>query len=137
MGDAPSDEQKSAVPQIKRRFHSSVRLDRAVLKAAAEIRAKYAELLSERVSADRVARLFRVAIFPRRQPGRKLSESVEIALPMRQTGDNWQNIYAAALPGFRALDKYERLLRCTNLRRNVNKALRRRAAKTENSLAPV
>jgi hypothetical protein len=108
-----------------------------VLKAGAEIRAKYAELLSARVSAERAARLFRAALFPRRQSGRKLSESVEIALPMRQKGENWQNIYAAALPGFRAMDKYQRLGCCANLRRNVNKALRRRAAKSENSLAPV
>jgi hypothetical protein len=119
------------------RLINSVALDRAVLKAGAEIRSKYLEPLSERAKAERAARLFRAALIPRRQPGRQLSESVKIAVEMRLKGENWQNIYAAALAGFRAMDKYERLGCCANLRRNVNKALRRRAAKTENDLAPV
>lgn len=141
MADEPSNQQEAAARITNRkapkRLISSVRLDRAVLKAGAEIRKKYPEPLSERTSAERAARLFRAALIPRRQPGRQLSESVKIALPMRQNGKNWQSIYAAALPGFRAMDKYERLERCANLRRNVNKALRRRVAKTESCLAPV
>ena len=141
MDDQPSNQQEAAGSRTRRkalpRLTSSVDLDRAVLKAGAEIREKYTEPLSERASAERAARLFRAALIPRRQPGRQLSESVKIAVEMLLNGENWQNIYAAALPGFRAMDKYERLGRCANLRRNVSKALRRRAAKTQNTLAPV
>jgi hypothetical protein len=138
MGDEPSNQQEARTRRkAPQRLISSVGLDRAVLKAGAEIRAKYHQLLSERTNAERAARLFRAALIPRRQPGRQLSESVKIAVDMWLKGEKWQNIYAAALPGFRAMDKYERLERCANLRRNVKKALRRRAAKTENSLAPV
>lgn len=140
MGDEPLKQPETAGSRTRRkappRLVSSVGLDRAVLKAGAEIREKFPDPLSERASAERAARLFRAALIPRRQPGRQLSESVKIALPMRQKGENWQNIYAAALPGYRAMDKYERLGWCGNLRRNVNKALRRRAAKSENSSAP-
>ena len=134
MGDEPSKRERAAGSRIRRkappRSTSSVALDRDVLKAGAEIRAKYPTLLSERVIAERVARLFRAALIPRRQAGRHLSESVEIAVAMRLKGENWQNTYAAALPGFRSMDKYERLGRCASLRRNVNKALRRRAKKS-------
>jgi hypothetical protein len=134
-------EEEAAVSRPRRkappRLSSSVALDRAVLKAGAEIREKYRDPLSQRASAERAARLFRAALIPRRRPGRQLSESVKIAVEMKVKGENWQNIYAAALPGFRAMDKYERLGCCTNLRRNVNKALRRRAAKSENNSAPV
>ncbi len=141
MGDEPRKAQAAAGPQTRRKISprsvSSVGLDSAVLKAGAEIRTRYADSLSERAHAERAARLFRAALIPRRQPGRRLSESVKIAVDMLLKGENWQNIYAAALPGFRAMDKYERLGRCADLRRNVNKALRRRAAKTENSSAPV
>ena len=140
MGDEPRKAQAAAGSQTRRKAPprvSSVGLDRAVLKAGAEIREKFPEPLSERASAERAARLFRSALIPRRQPGRQLSESVKIAVDLSLKGENWQNIYAAALPGFRAMDKYERLGRCADLRRNVNKALRRRAAKTENSSAPV
>jgi len=140
MGGECSEQPETARPRTKRRvprFISSVGLDRAVLKAGAEIRTKYPEPLSERTTAERAARLFRAALIPRRQPGRQLSDSVKIAVEMLTQGENWQNIYAAALPGFRAMDKYERLGRCTNLRRNVRKALSRRAAKSENSSAPV
>jgi hypothetical protein len=141
MGDEHSKPGKAAVSRPSRkappRLASSVALDRAVLKAGTEIRARYLESLSERANAERAARLFRAALIPRRQPGRQLSESVKIAVDMLLKGENWRNIYAAALPRFRAMDKYERLGRCANLRRNVKKALRRRAAKTENCLAPV
>jgi hypothetical protein len=131
--EAAGSRKRQKAPQ---RSVNSVALDRAVLKAGAAIRAKYRESLSERASAERAARLFRVALIPRRRPGRQLSESVKIAVDMCLKGENWQNIYAAALPRFRAMDKYERLGRCTNLRRNVKKALKRRAAKSEDSLAP-
>lgn len=141
MGDEPSKRQRAAGSRTRRkgppRLSSSVALDRAVLKAGAEIREKYRDPLSHRASAERAARLFRAALIPRRRPGRHLSESVKIAVEMKLKGENWQNIYAAALPGFRAMDKYERLGCCANLRRNVNKALRRRAAKSENNSAPV
>jgi len=124
-------------PKGPPRLTSSVRLDRAALKAGAEIREKYREPLSVRVNAERAVRLFRAALIPRRQPGRRLSESVKIAVEMRLRGENWQNVYAEALPGYHAMDKYERQWRCSNLRRNVKKALRRRAAKAVMSLAPV
>jgi hypothetical protein len=74
---------------------------------------------------------------PRRQPGRRLSASVKIAVEMRLRGENWQNVYAAALPGYRAMDKYERQVLCSSLRGNVKKALKRRAAKPEENSAPV
>lgn len=141
MDDERSKPEEAAISQPRRkappRLISGVALDRAVLKAGSEIREKFPEPLSERASAERAARLFRAALIPRRQPGRHLSESVKIAVDLSLKGENWQNIYAAALPGFRAMDKYERLGRCANLRRNVSKALQRRAAKTETDLAPV
>jgi hypothetical protein len=141
MADEQSARQRTAGSESRRhtpsRLVSSVALDRAVLKAGSEIRAKYPEALSERASAERAARLFRAALIPRRQPGRRLSESVKIAVEMRLKGENWPNVYGAALPGYRTMDKYERLGCCTNLRRNVSKALRRRAAKSENNSAPV
>ena len=133
MDDERSKPEVAAVSGPRRkappRLISTVALDRDVLKAGAEIRAKYSKLLSERVAAERVARLFRAALIPRRQPGRRLSESVKIAVEMRLKRENWPNVYGAALPGYRTMDKYERLGCCANLRRNVSKALRRRAAK--------
>ncbi len=137
MGKEPADPQNAAPPKERTRRISSVGLDRAVLKAGAEIRDKYSEALSERAKADRAVRLFRAALIPRRQPGRRLSESVRIAIEMRASGKNWQNVYAEALPGYRAMDRYERQWRCSNLRRNVRKVLVRRAAKTTMILAPV
>jgi hypothetical protein len=141
MGDERSKREQAAGSRIRRkaspRLISSVALDRAVLKAGAEIRAKYLEPLSERANAERAAGLFRAVLIPRQQPGRRLSESVKIAVEMRLKGENWPNIFGAALPGYRTMDKYERLGRCANLRRNVSKALKRRAAKSENSSAPV
>ena len=141
MDDERSTPGEPAVSRPRRkappRLISNIALDRDVLKAGAEIRAKYPALLAERVAAVRAARLFRAALIPRRKPGRRLSESVKIAVELRLKGENWPNVYGAALPGYRTMDKYERLGCCGNLRRNVNKALRRRASKSEDNSARV
>jgi hypothetical protein len=141
MGDELSNQQKASRAQTKgkapTRLISSVGLDRAVLKAGAEIRERYRDQLSDRATAERVARLFRARLIPRGKPGAGLSKSVAIALPMRQYGEQWQDIYEAALPGYRAMDKYERHLRTTNLRGNVRKALARRRAKPREDSPPV
>jgi len=129
-------ERKKATAQ-PRKAATTVALDRAVSKAADEIRAAHAEELSDRVTAERAKRLFGACLIPRRKPGPELSESVSTALLMRQSGATWQDIYPKAIPGYRLMDKYEREARTANLRRNVKRALKRREPKAAGDSPPV
>ncbi len=109
------------------RLEPATSLERAALQAAVELREKFREALCDRACAERAIRFFRAGLIPRRRPGCRLSESVGIAIEMKARGENWQNVYAAAIPGYRTMDKYEREGRCRRLRRNTNKALKRRS----------
>ena len=79
------------------------------MQTAVELREMFRDALCDRTCAERAIRFFRAGLIPRRRPGCRLSESVGIAIEMRAGGrENWQNVYAAAIPGYRTMDKYER-----------------------------
>ncbi len=101
-------------------------LDRTVLQLANDLRLRFSDELSDRPTAERAVRFFRAGLIPRKRPGRPLSEIVQFAINARERGDKWADVYAAVIPGFRTMDKYERAVRCTSLRQNVSKAIKRR-----------
>ena len=82
--------------------------------------------LQDRSAAERISRLLTASITPRRPKGRPATPQVRRAAEMRQQGAEWRAVYAAVLPGFSAMDKYERKCRTDSLRRNVKAYLKRR-----------
>jgi|SRR5215471_5793574 len=102
-------------------------LERAIRKAAAEIRTSFGAELADRAVADWAARLFSAGLRPRMRPGCKLSAAVRVAIEMLRGSSKWREVYPVVFPGFRSFDKYERQVRCASLRRNVRRALKRRS----------
>jgi hypothetical protein len=125
---------KQATPKRTRQNRRSLEGD--TLEAAATIRGRYREQIGDRKTAERTAKLFRAGLIQRGKPGRKLSESVAIALAMLEKGAKWREIYPAAIRGYRTMDKYERKVREDCLRGKVGKALRRRKVKPNQESSP-
>ena len=82
--------------------------------------------LQERSAAERIGRLVKSSITPRRPRGRPVAPEVRKAAEMRQRGAEWRAIYPAVFPGFATMDKYERTYRTPRLRRNVKAYMKRR-----------
>ncbi len=85
------------------------RLCQSVTRFAKELRKEHG--LQDRSAADRIARLLRASITPRRPKGRPVTPQVRRAAEMRQQGAEWRVVYAAVFPGFSSMDKYERTCR--------------------------
>ena len=76
--------------------------------------------LQDRSAGDRIARMLKASITPRRPKGRPVSPGVRRAAEMQQQGTEWTTIYAAVIPDFSGMDKYQRAYWTPRLRRNVN-----------------
>ena len=99
-------------------------LCQAVTRFAKSFRQEHG--LQDRSAADRIARMLKASITPRRPKGRPVSPGVRRAAEMRQQGVDWKTIYAAVIPNFNGMDKYERTCRTVSLRGNVRAYLKRR-----------
>ncbi len=80
----------------------------------------------DRPTAERIARLIRISITPRSSRGRKPTQTVTTAARLLQQKVSWSQIYPVVIPDFEDMDKYERECRTGQLRRNVNRFLKRR-----------
>ena len=97
---------------------------KTVTRLASEFRKEHG--LQERSAAERISRLLTASITPRRPKGRPATPQVRRAAEMRQQGVDWKTIYAAVIPNFNGMDKYERTCRTVSLRGNVRAYLKRR-----------
>jgi hypothetical protein len=79
----------------------------------------------DRSAAERIARLLKASITPRRPKGRPVAPEVCKAAEMRRKGAEWRAVYVAVFPGFSSMDKYERTCRTSGLRRNVKAHMKR------------
>ena len=92
-------------------------------------------------TAERIVRVFRAALRPRRQAGRKPDQTTAHAAALwiagvercgglkRHQRGLWQRIYREVIPDYASLDKLTRQYRTQALRRNVKAYLRRKAHK--------
>ena len=99
-------------------------LCQAVTRFAKSFRQEHG--LQDRSAADRIARMLKASITPRRPKGRPVSPGVRRAAEMRQQGTEWRAVYAAVIPDFSGMDKYQRAYWTPRLRRNVNAYMKRR-----------
>ena len=97
---------------------------KAVAQLASQFRKEHGP--QEYSAAERIGRLFKASITPRRPKGRRVTPEVRKAAGMRQEGAEWKAVYAAVFPGFSSMDKYERTCRTSSLRHNVNAYMKRR-----------
>ena len=116
--------------ELTNRPSLSHRLSLAVVQAADVIRRDHTQELHDSKVADLAARRFRAKLAPPRRRGRPRSEAVRLALEMQRQGKSWREIYSKVLLGYYGMDKYERQIRCTNLRRAVHKAQKRGQGKS-------
>ena len=86
--------------------------------------------LQDRRIGDRIARLFRASITPRSSRGRRPTEVVVIAARLLQQRVLWSEIYVEVIPLFEDMHKYEREYHTRQLRRNVNRFLKRRGIRS-------
>jgi len=98
-------------------------LARSVVRFAKRLRSKHA---IDRACAERLARLFRASLVPRRKPGRKPTDRVLTALKMRGEKLPWSDVYRAVIPGYAELHPCDRIHLSRNLRRAVAAFLKRR-----------
>ena len=119
--------QKRSAPRPQERRKSSplpAPVCQAVTRFAAEFRKEHG--VQDRSAADRIARLLKASITPRRPRGRPPTPHVRQAANLRLKGVSWQAIYPIAIEGHSSMDKYERTYQTDKLRRNVKAYLRRR-----------
>ncbi len=95
-----------------------------VSQLASDFRKKHGP--QDRRTGDRIARLFRASITPPSARGRKPTQTVITAARLLQQKVPWSEIYPVAIPGYGDMPKFEREGRTGQLRRNVNRFLRRR-----------
>jgi hypothetical protein len=110
---------------------------RMATRCAAKIRERCGTTL-DKETAEKIARVFRAALLPRKKAGRKPDrETVRAAaiwvryatkkpLLKRQQRRLWQRIYREVIPGFVQMDKLTRQYRTSLLRRNVKAYLNRK-----------
>jgi hypothetical protein len=119
---------------------------RTVTRCAKKIRGQFSGD-PDPETAERIQRVFRAALRPRRQPGQKPNPDTVRAAQIyldgmrlwessgrrpafrRHQRQLWQRIYREVLSGFPAMDKYERFVRTSALRRNVKAYLLRLGVK--------
>ena len=82
--------------------------------------------LQDRSTGDRIARMFRASITPPSSRGRKPTQTVTTAARLLQQKVPWSEIYLVVIPGYGDMPKYEREHHTRQLRRNVNRFLKRR-----------
>ena len=102
----------------------SPELVRAVTRFAKTLRKKHAPI--DRRTADQLARLLRLALVPRRKPGRKPTPRVLTALRMREQNFPWKEVYLAVIYGYATLHPCERILLARSLRRATAALVKRR-----------
>ena len=83
----------------------------------------------DRRTGDRIARLFRSGITPRRSPGRPPTPEVRKAVELRQRGTPWPKIFPVVIPDYWNLLYEEQYCRRDKLRRAVSAYCRRRRNK--------
>jgi len=105
----------------------SPELVRAVTRFAKTLRKKHAPI--DRRTADQLARLLRLALVPRRKPGRKPTPRVLTVLRMREQNIPWKEVYLAVIHGYATLHPCERILLARNLRSATAALVKRRRAR--------
>jgi hypothetical protein len=118
---------------------------RAVTRFASRIRKRFG--VPDQGTEERMVRVFRAALRPRKKAGRKPDKATARAAEMWITGMEynkdgdratlchyqralWQRIYRDVLPDFSRMDKLARQYRTCMLRRNVKAFLRRQGWKS-------
>ncbi len=86
--------------------------------------------LQDRSTGDRIARMFRASITPPSSRGRKPTQTVTTAARLLQQKVPWSEIYLVVIPGYGDMPKFEREGRTRQLRRNVNRFLKRRGIRS-------
>ncbi len=121
--DAPDVQGESAgrVPLGK-----AIRSD--ISELASDFRKKHG--LQDRSTGDRIARMFRASITPPSARGRKATQTVITAARLLQQKVPWNKIYRIVIPGYGDMPKFEREGRTRQLRRNVNRFLKRRGIRS-------
>ena len=99
-------------------------IHRAIGKFASGFCEKYGFM--DRPTAECIARLIRISITPRSARGRKATQTVITAARLLQQKVPWSEIYVVVIPGHGDMPKFERECRTRQLRRNVNRFLKRR-----------
>ena len=102
-------------------------LRKLVSQCAKQIRSDHGEL--DKATADRLSRLLRSSITPRRKPGRKPTPEVLRAVELRDRSVPWPMVFAELIPGYFAMDLANRSYRSGRLRDAVGAHLRRRRQK--------
>ncbi len=85
--------------------------------------------LMDRATAERIARMVRASITPRRSPGRPPTPEVLKAVELRQRYTPWPKIFPVAIPEYWNLLYEEQYCRRDKLRRAVGAYFRRRRTK--------
>ena len=85
--------------------------------------------LQDRRTGDRIARLFRISITPRRSSGRPPTPEVLKAVELRQRDTPWPKIFPVVIPDYWNLPYEEQYCRRDKLRRAVSAYCRRRRNK--------
>ena len=88
--------------------------------------------LQDRSTGDRIARLFRTSITPRRSSGRPPTPEVLKAVELRQLDTPWPKIFPVVIPDYWNLLYEEQYCRRDKLRRAVGAYFRRRRTKRSN-----
>jgi hypothetical protein len=97
-------------------------------RCAARIRERCGATL-DKEAAEKIARVFRAALVPRKKAGRKPDRAAELWVrhsKKKQQRQLWQRIYREVIPGYARLDKLTRQYRTSLLRRNVKAYLNRK-----------
>ena len=100
---------------------------RTVTHSAANLRKRYGPV--DRDTADRMTRIFRAAVMPRKPPGRKPSKEVLTAVDMLLQNRPWVEIYPEAIDGYSEMPFHMRNYRSYKLRRAVAAYMKRRGIK--------
>ncbi len=111
-----------------------------ISQLASDFRKKHGP--QDRRTGDRIARLFRSGITPRRSPGRSPTPEVRKAVELRQRGTPWPKIFPVVIPDYWNLLYEEQYCLRDKLRRAVSAYCRRRRTKRrkrrrENDSSPV
>ena len=89
--------------------------------------------LQDRSTGDRIARLFRSGITPRRSAGRPASPEVLKAVELRRKKTPWSRVFPQVISGYWDLPYEKKYYRGDKLRRAVAAHLRRRRTKQSQS----
>ena len=126
---SPNSQAKADQPSVRSSLERTrlAPLPASVCKSVSRFAAEFCieHGLQDHRTAERVSRLLKAAITPRRRKGRPVSAEVRRAADMRQQGAEWKAVYEAVIPGFDGMDKYERTYRTSRLRRSVKAYLKR------------